>query len=81
MIMKSGNNNNNNNNSNNTQLKSMLLKFEKKIIILYLSLMKFENRQLMKCIHKNLNEILSNYRLLLIHVKQLNNCYTISIAL
>lgn len=59
--MKNGNNNNNNNGSNNTQLKSRLLKFEKKIIILYLSLMKFENQQLMKCIHKNLNEILSNY--------------------
>lgn len=52
--------NGNNNSSNNTQLKSMLLKYEKKIII-YLSLVKFENQQLMKCIHMKLNEILSNY--------------------
>lgn len=59
MIMKNGNNNNS---SNNTQLKYKLLTFEKKIImILYLSLIKFENQQLMKCIHMKLNEILLNY--------------------
>jgi len=56
--MKNGNNNNN---SNNTQSKSMLLMFEKKILMINLSLKKFENWQLMKCIHMKLNEILSNY--------------------
>jgi len=51
--------NGNNNSSNNTQSKSMQLTFEKKIMI-YLSLIKFEKQQLMKCIHMKLNKILSN---------------------
>jgi len=51
----------NGNNSNSTQSISMLLMFKKNTIKIYLSLIKFKNQQLIKCIHMKLNEILSNY--------------------